>query len=57
MDKVINLGIPHVSEKIFRGINNRGLIQCMLVSQTWKVLAENVLLKRSKGKMLKACTV
>ena len=55
MDKVVNLGIPHVGEKIFIGINNRGLIQCMLVSQTWKVLAENVLLKRSKGKMLKAC--
>ena len=52
MDKVVNLGISHVSEKIFRGINNRGLIQCMLVSQTWKVLAENV--KRSKGKLLKA---
>ena len=57
MDKVLNLGIPHVGEKIFKGIDNRGLIQCMLASQTWKVLAENVLLKRSKGKMLKACTV
>ena len=55
MDNVVNLGIPHVGEKIFRGINDRGLIQCMLVSETWKVLARNVLLKRSKGKILKAC--
>ena len=55
MDKVLNLGIPHVGEKIFSGINNRGLIQCMLVSQTWKVLAGNVLLKRSKGKILRWC--
>ena len=55
MDKILNLGIPHVGEKIFRGINNRGLIQFMLVSQTWKALAENVLLKRYKGKIRKAC--
>ena len=46
MDKVLNLGIPHVGEKIFRGIGNRGFNVHMLVSQTWKVLAENVLLKK-----------
>ena len=30
-------------------------MQCLLVSETWKELAENVLLKRWKGKMFEAC--
>ena len=55
MDKVINLGIPHVGELIFENIDTPGLIQCLLVSETWKELAENVLLKRWKGKMFEAC--
>merc|ERR1711860_369413 len=55
MDRVINLGIPHVGEKIFRSIDTPGLIKCLEVSETWKVLAKNVLIKRWKGKMLKAC--
>ena len=55
MEKIINLGIPHVGELIFESIDTTGLIQCLLVSETWKVLAENVLIKRWKGKMLKAC--
>ena len=55
MDKVINLGIPHVGELIFESIDTPGLIQCVLVSETWKVLAENVLIKRWKGKMFEAC--
>ena len=46
MEKVINLGIPHVSEQIFESIETEGLIECRKVSQTWKVLAENVLIKR-----------
>ena len=54
MDKVINLGIPHVGENIFRSINTPGLIKFLEVSETWKVLAENVLVKRWKGKMFKA---
>ena len=55
MEKVINLGIPHVGELIFELIDTPGLIQCAMVSETWKLLAENVLMKRWKGKMLEAC--
>ena len=55
MDKVINLGIPHVGELIFESFDTPGLIKCLEVSQTWNVLAGNVLIKRWKGKMYKAC--
>ena len=55
MDKVINLGIPHVGELIFDSIDTPKLFQCALVSDTWKELAENVLIKRWKGKMYEAC--
>ena len=55
LDKVINLGIPHVGELIFESIDTPGLIKCLEVSETWKELAENVLIKRWKGKMLEAC--
>ena len=55
MDKVINLGIPHVGELIFDSIDTPKLFQCALVSDTWKELAENVLIKRWKGKMFEAC--
>ena len=55
MKNIINLGIPHVGEKIFRGIDTPGLIKCLEVSQTWKELAGNVLVKRWKGKMFEAC--
>ena len=55
MEKVINLGIPHVGEQIFESIETEGLIECLKVSETWKVLAENVLIKRWKGKIFEAC--
>ena len=55
VDKVINLGIPHVGELIFESIDTSVLIQYLLATKTGKVLAENVLLKRWKGKMLEAC--
>ena len=55
VDKVINLGIPHVGELIFESIDTSVLIQYFLVTKTWKVLAENVLIKRWKGKMFQAC--
>ena len=55
MDKIINLGIPHIAEQIFDNIETQGLIECLKVSETWKVLAENVLIKRWKGKMFEAC--
>ena len=52
MDKVINLGIPHIGELVFKSIDTPELIKCLEVSETWKVLAGNVLIKRSKGKLL-----
>ena len=55
MDKVINLGIPHVAELIFESISTPGLIKCLDVSETWRELAGNVLVKRWKGKLLEAC--
>ena len=54
MDKVINLGIPHVAELIFESIDTPGLIKYLKVSQTWEELAWNVLVKRWKGKMFEA---
>merc|ERR1712062_355592 len=55
MDEIINLGIPHVAEQIFESIETQELIECLKVSETWKILAENVLIKRWKGKMFEAC--
>ena len=55
LNEVINPGIPHVGELIFESIDTPGSFQCALVSETWKVLAENVLIKRWKGKILEAC--
>ena len=55
MEKVINLGMPHIGENIFESIGTDELCQYFLVSQTWKVLAENVLLKRWKSKLFEAC--
>ena len=55
MDKVINLGMPHIGELIFESIDTPGLIKCLEVSETWRELAGNVLVKRWKGKMLEAC--
>ena len=55
MDKIINLGIPHVAEQIFESIETQELIECLKVSETWKVLAENVFINRWKGKMFEAC--
>ena len=57
MDQVINFGIPHVGELIFENIDTPGLLQCRAVSETWKALADNVLLKRykSNGKIIEAC--
>ena len=46
MDKVINHGMPHIGERIFESIDTPGLIKCLDVSQTWRDLAENVLVKR-----------
>ena len=47
--------IPHVGEQIFESLDDEELVQCLLVSETWKVLAEKVLFKRWKGKLFEAC--
>lgn len=57
LNAIINLGIPHVGELIFESIDTARLFQCALVSETWKVLAENVLIKRWKGKIFVACQI
>ena len=45
IDMVINENIPHVGEQIFESLETDNLVQLLEVSQTWRVLAENVLLK------------
>jgi len=55
MENVINLGIPHFGELIFESFDTFHLVNCLEVSETWKVLAKNVLTKRWKGKMFEAC--
>ena len=57
METVINLGIPHIGEQIFESIDTSGLINCLEVSETWKILAENVLIKRWINNMIKACAL
>ena len=54
LNKVINLGIPHVGELIFESLDTPELIKCLEVSETWRELAENVLIKKWKGKMNEA---
>ena len=46
MDFIINLGIPHVSEQIFRSIDTATLIRFRQVSKVWKIIIENVLFER-----------
>ena len=53
--KVINLGIPHIGEQVLENIDTDELIKCLKVSETWKILAENVLFKRWKGHIFEAC--
>ena len=55
MEKVINLGIQHIGEQMLENIDTDELITCLKVSETWKILAENVLFKRWKGHMFEAC--
>ena len=55
MDLIINLDIPHIGEQIFENIDTDTLVGCLTVSKTWKVLAENVLFKRFKNELVRAC--
>ena len=55
MDKVINLVLPYVGEQVFESLETDTLVQCLEVSEAWKFLATNVLLKRWKSKLYEAC--
>ena len=55
INNIINLGIPHIGEKIFSSVDTNELIQWMKVSKPWRVLIENVLKKRWNGKIFEAC--
>ena len=55
MENIINVTIPHIGEQIFENIDTKALVRFLSVSETWRDLAENVLLKRWKGKLFKAC--
>jgi len=55
IESVFNDNIPHVGEQIFESLNTEDLIQCLKVSITWKTIAEKILLKRWKGKLLEVC--
>ena len=55
LNEVINFGIPHVGELIFESMDTSELFRCALVSETWKILAENILIKRWKRRMHEAC--
>ena len=57
INDVINLGMPHIGEQIFASLLTDNLIQCLEVSQTWSVLAENVILTEWKGKLFEACEI
>ena len=58
MDKIINLGIPHVAEQIFKQCGLEDLLQFQKVSETWQILTEDfILFHKWKGKVHWACTV
>ena len=54
MEKVINLGIPHVGEQIFRSFGDKTLIQWTKLCSTWNVIAGNVLYERWKHDFFEA---
>ena len=55
IDAIINSGLPHVAEEIFKSLSDDDLIQCLKVSKTWKGFAEKVLLQKWSGKLSEAC--
>ena len=54
MDKVLNSGIPHVGERIFKLLDNIDLVRCIAVSKYWKRLSENELMERRKFPFIEA---
>ena len=54
MDKIINFGIPHVGERIFKHANDSDLLQLRSVSEVFKELSENVLVNRWQNQVFLA---
>ena len=48
MDKIINLGIPHVAEQIFEPFGIKDLNECLRVSETWKEIGGEFAVKKWK---------
>ena len=42
MDTIINLGVPHIAEAIFKKTDIPTLIHCLYVSKTWRQLANGI---------------
>ena len=57
MEKIINFGIPHIAEEIFRNLTIPTLIQCRSVSATWKALVKNVLDSKWRETLIYSCKV
>ena len=47
MDQIINGGIPHLLEHIFKQLDTVSLIHCLRVSHAWNDLASPVFWKRA----------
>ena len=43
--------MPHIGEQIFKNISTPELLEIQHVSKTWKVLVENAIVERWKGKL------
>ena len=54
MNEIINLGIPHIGENIFKNCSDQDLIEFRHVSTTWRELSENVLVKRWRDRLIEA---
>ena len=46
MEKVVNLGIPHVAENIFGNLTDDQLLECLKVSKTWESIALEIIALR-----------
>ena len=57
METIINFGIPHIAEEIFRNLTIPTLIQCRSVSATWKELVKNVLDSKWRETLIYSCKV
>ena len=55
IDAIINSGMPHVAEEIFKSLSDDDLIQCLKVSKTWKGFAKKILLQKWRGQFFEAC--